>query len=64
MIDKLSHNYCIDLGSDGRAVRVTSMSVLKCASSPCLNPFVTYVKEIIFPSIINTVTESLINRVC
>ena len=57
MIDKLSHNYCIELGSDGRVVRVTSMSVLKCASSPRSNPFVIYVKEILLPSTKNTVTE-------
>ena len=39
----------------------TSMSVLKCASSPLLNLFATYVKEILSPSTKNTVTELLIN---
>ena len=41
----------------------TSMSVLKCASSPRSNPFATYVKKILSPSTKNTVTELLINRV-
>ena len=41
-----------------------SMSVLKCASSPHTNPFVTYVKEILSTSTKNTATELLINRVC
>ena len=41
-----------------------SMSVLKCAFSPGLNPFVTYVKEILLPSTKHIVIELLINRVC
>ena len=40
-----------------------SMSVLKCAFSPGLNPFVIYVKEILLPSTKHIVIELLINRV-
>jgi hypothetical protein len=42
-----------------------SMSVLKCASSLCLNPFAAYVKAILSGSAkTHTLTELLINRVC
>ena len=40
-----------------------SMSVLKCAFSPGLNPFVTYVKEILSPSTKHIVIEILIEFV-
>ena len=41
-----------------------SMSVLKFASCPRLNPFATYVKDILSRSTKNTVTELWVNRVC
>ena len=40
------------------------MSVLKCASSPGSNPYVTYMKEKLLPSTKHTLTEFLINRFC
>ena len=47
----------------GQRLDWSSMSVLKCASSPRLNQFATYVKEIIKRSTKNTVTELRVNRV-